>query len=99
MSDGGAIQAGSAVSRNRRLKVDDLRELPAGIVQGRYDTVTPMATGWALHRTWPEARSTIVDETSHAATDRAPALTLALGAVSDRLCDTPGVRGRVRRSR
>jgi hypothetical protein len=59
VSDGGAIQAGSAASRNRGLKVDDLREGPAGIVQGRYDTVAPMA------------------------------LTLALGAASDRLCDTP----------
>jgi proline iminopeptidase len=81
VSDGGAIQAGSAAFWNRWLKVDDLRELPAGIVQGRYDTVTPMATGWA----WPEARFTIVDETNNAATDRA--LTLALGAASDRLCD------------
>lgn len=67
--------------------LDRIRHLPAEIVQGRYDTVTPMATAWALHRAWPEARFTIVDEANHAATDRAPALTQALRAATDRLRD------------
>lgn len=64
-----------------------IRHLPAEIVQGRYDIVTPMATAWALHRAWPEARFTIVDEANHAATDRAPALSRALRAATDRLRD------------
>ncbi|WP_230983044.1 prolyl aminopeptidase [Inquilinus limosus] len=67
--------------------LDRIRHLPAEIVQGRYDTVTPMETAWALHRAWPEARFTIVDEANHAATDRAPALTQALRAATDRLRD------------
>ncbi|MFE0753629.1 prolyl aminopeptidase [Inquilinus sp. NPDC058860] len=62
-----------------------IRHLPAEIVQGRYDIVTPMATAWALHRAWPEARFTIVDEANHAATDRG--LSQALRAATDRLRD------------
>jgi proline iminopeptidase len=65
-----------------------IRYLPAEIVQGRYDTVTPMATAWALKRAWPEARFTIVDEANHVATDSAPALSHALREATDRLRQT-----------
>jgi proline iminopeptidase len=37
-----------------------LRDIPAVIVQGRYDMCTPPATAWALSRAWPEAELEIV---------------------------------------
>ena len=30
--------------------VDAIRHIPATIVQGRYDVVTPMKTAWELHK-------------------------------------------------
>lgn len=68
--------------------LDRIRHLPAEIVQGRYDTVTPMVTAWDLKKAWPEARFTIVDEANHVATARAPALGEALRAATDRLRDS-----------
>ena len=35
--------------------VDAIRDIPAVIVQGRYDVCTPLMTAWDLHRAWPEA--------------------------------------------
>jgi proline iminopeptidase len=48
--------------------VDRIRHLPCEIVQGRYDTVTPMASAWRLHRAWPEAGFTVVTEANHQST-------------------------------
>ncbi|CAN7715172.1 prolyl aminopeptidase [Neorhizobium sp. LjRoot104] len=42
--------------------------LPCEIVQGRYDTVTPMASAWQLYRAWPEAGFSIVTEANHQST-------------------------------
>ncbi len=47
--------------------VASIRHLPAVIVQGRYDVVCPMATAWALHERWPEARFVVVPDAGHAA--------------------------------
>ena len=33
--------------------VDPIRHIPATIVQGRYDIVTPMKTAWDLHKVQP----------------------------------------------
>lgn len=68
--------------------VSRIRHLPAEIVQGRYDIVTPMCTAWRLKTAWPEARFTIVTEANHAATPNAPALSLALRDATDRLRDS-----------
>ena len=65
-----------------------IRHLPAEIVQGRYDIVTPMCTAWRLKTAWPEARFTIVTEANHAATPSAPALSHALRDATDRLRDS-----------
>jgi hypothetical protein len=65
-----------------------IRHLSAEIVQGRYDTVTPMATAWRLKNAWPEAHFTIVDEANPVATPRALALSRALREATDRLRDT-----------
>ncbi len=47
--------------------VDRIRNIPAVIVQGRYDVVCPMQTAWALHRAWPEADFRIVPDSGHSA--------------------------------
>jgi proline iminopeptidase len=39
---------------------DRLRDVPAVIVQGRYDMCTPPAAAWDLHEAWPEAELEIV---------------------------------------
>ncbi|MBN7804465.1 prolyl aminopeptidase [Agrobacterium rosae] len=49
--------------------VDLIRHLPCEIVQGRYDTVTPMASAWRLHRAWPEAGFVVVTEANHQSTN------------------------------
>ncbi|WDR02814.1 prolyl aminopeptidase [Devosia algicola] len=43
-----------------------LADIPAVIVQGRYDVCTPAITAWALHRAWPEAEFHVVDDAGHA---------------------------------
>ncbi|MDR0251647.1 MAG: prolyl aminopeptidase [Brucellaceae bacterium] len=48
--------------------LDRIRHLPAEIVQGRYDTVTPMVTAWKLKTAWPEANFTIVTLSNHQST-------------------------------
>ena len=47
--------------------VDKIRDIPAVIVQGRYDVVCPMRTAWELHQRWPEARFHIVPDAGHSA--------------------------------
>jgi len=42
-----------------------LRDIPAVIVQGRYDCCTPPVTAWDLHKTWPEAELEIVPDGGH----------------------------------
>lgn len=43
-----------------------LRDIPAVIVQGRYDICTPPVTAWDLHRAWPEADFVMVPDAGHA---------------------------------
>jgi proline iminopeptidase len=47
--------------------VDAIRDVPAVIVQGRYDIVCPIASADALHRAWPEADYIIVPDAGHSA--------------------------------
>lgn len=65
--------------------LDRIRHLPAEIVHGRYDTVTPLSTAWRLASAWPEANLTIVDAANHVATASAPDMLVALTAAADRL--------------
>ena len=67
--------------------IDAIRHIPAEIVQGRYDVVTPMRSAWRLHQAWPEARFTIVPEANHVATRAAPALAIELRNAAERLAD------------
>jgi proline iminopeptidase len=59
-----------------------LRDIPAVIVQGRYDVCTPIMTAWDLHRAWPEAELVVVDDAGHAAVE--PGIARALRAATDR---------------
>jgi proline iminopeptidase len=47
--------------------VGKIRDIPAVIVQGRYDVVCPMASAWELHRAWPEADLQIMPDSGHSA--------------------------------
>ncbi|HVL19966.1 MAG TPA: prolyl aminopeptidase [Amaricoccus sp.] len=42
-----------------------LKDIPAVIVQGRYDCCTPPVTAWDLHKAWPEAELEIVPDGGH----------------------------------
>lgn len=49
--------------------VGAIRRIPAVIVQGRYDVVTPIRTAWDLHQAWPEADFVVVGDAGHAASE------------------------------
>ena len=66
-------------------RVDAIRDIPAVIVQGRYDICTPMMTAWDLHRAWPEAEFVVVDDAGHAASE--PGIQQALRDATDRFAD------------
>lgn len=58
------------------------RHIPAVIVQGRYDVVTPLRTAWALHKAWPEAEIKIIQDAGHAASE--PGIIDALVRATDK---------------
>jgi proline iminopeptidase len=47
--------------------VGKLHDMPAVIIQGRYDAVCPIATADDLHHAWPEADYIIVPDAGHSA--------------------------------
>ena len=49
--------------------IDKIRHIPAYIVQGRYDVICPMESAWDLHKAWPEANFSIIDDAGHAASE------------------------------
>jgi proline iminopeptidase len=59
-----------------------LKNIPAVIVQGRYDVVCPLRSAWDLHRAWPEAELRIVPDAGHSAFE--PGITHELIAATDR---------------
>jgi proline iminopeptidase len=59
-----------------------IRQIPAVIVQGRYDVVCPMESAWALHRAWPEAELVVVPDAGHSASE--PGNVSALVEATDR---------------
>jgi proline iminopeptidase len=50
--------------------VHRIRNIPAVIVQGRYDVVCPLRSAWDLHRAWPEAKLIVVPDAGHAISER-----------------------------
>ncbi|MEO6309304.1 MAG: prolyl aminopeptidase [Leifsonia sp.] len=59
-----------------------LKDIPAVIVQGRYDMCTPAFTAWELHRAWPEADFQMIPDAGHAFDE--PGILDALIAATDR---------------
>jgi proline iminopeptidase len=59
-----------------------IRDIPAVIVQGRYDMVCPLRSAWDLHRAWPEADLRIVPDAGHSAFETG--ITRELLAATDR---------------
>ena len=49
--------------------VDAIRHIPAWIVQGRFDVVTPLESAWALKTAWPEANFNLIWDAGHASTE------------------------------
>jgi proline iminopeptidase len=47
--------------------VGKIRDIPAVIVQGRYDVVCPLKSAWELSRAWPEADLRIIADAGHSA--------------------------------
>lgn len=66
--------------------VERIRQIPATIVQGRYDVVCPLRSAWDLHRAWPEARLEIVPDAGHSAYE--PGIADALIRATDRYRET-----------
>lgn len=67
--------------------IDAIRDLPAVIVQGRYDVVCPPRTASLLAEAWPEADFTLVADAGHAASE--PGTRAALVAATDRFAKLP----------
>ena len=61
--------------------VGRLRNIPAVIVQGRYDVVCPLRSAWDLHQAWPEAELRIVPDAGHSAFE--PGIVHELISVTD----------------
>jgi proline iminopeptidase len=48
-------------------QIGSLRNVPAIIVQGRYDAVCPVVSADDLHRAWPEAEYIVIPDAGHSA--------------------------------
>lgn len=62
--------------------IDKIRDIPAVIIQGRYDMVCPITTANELHEAWPEAEYVIVPDAGHSAME--PGIRAALVRASER---------------
>lgn len=60
-----------------------INHLPAQLVVGRYDVVTPPTTSWAVHRAWPGSELEVVVEGNHS--DLEPPMAAAVKRATDRL--------------
>jgi proline iminopeptidase len=79
--NGGFLEHDNQLLRN----VERIRDIPAIIVQGRYDVVCPMRSAWDLHRAWPEADLKIVQDAGHSAFE--PGIMHELLEATDRFGD------------
>ncbi|MGB7442997.1 MAG: prolyl aminopeptidase [Coleofasciculaceae cyanobacterium] len=62
--------------------VDQIRNIPGVIVQGRYDLVCPMVSAWELHRAWPESELIVVPDAGHSMSE--PGIRNALIEATDK---------------
>src|SRR3546814_3170036 len=63
-------------------EVQQIRNIPATIVQGRFDIVCPIETADRLHQIWPEADYMVVPDAGHSAME--PGIRRALVAATER---------------
>ncbi|OGN55905.1 MAG: prolyl aminopeptidase [Chlamydiae bacterium RIFCSPHIGHO2_12_FULL_44_59] len=49
--------------------VDTIQDIPAVIIQGRYDLVTPMESAWELHKAYPKAQFEVIPDAGHASSE------------------------------
>ncbi|MBI1205716.1 MAG: prolyl aminopeptidase [Azospirillum sp.] len=63
-------------------QIDRIRNIPATIIQGRYDIICPIVTADALHRRWPEADYRVVPDAGHSAME--PGIRAALVGATER---------------
>jgi proline iminopeptidase len=63
--------------------VPAIRQIPATIVQGRYDLLCPIVTSEALHEAWPEAEYVLVPDAGHSAFE--PSIARELVAATGRM--------------
>ncbi len=63
-------------------RVGRLKDIPAVIVQGRYDCVCPIVTADELHAAWPEADYQVIPDAGHSAME--PGIRRALVAATER---------------
>ncbi|ARO15663.1 proline iminopeptidase [Ketogulonicigenium robustum] len=47
-------------------RMDRIADIPAVIVQGRYDMICPPVSAWKLHQAWPASRLRMVTRAGHA---------------------------------
>ena len=59
--NGAFLEEGQLISNAHRMS-----RIPAVIVQGRHDAVTPPVTAWDLHQAWPQAELQMVPDAGHA---------------------------------
>ncbi|MBL4613745.1 MAG: prolyl aminopeptidase [Magnetovibrio sp.] len=64
-------------------RLEAIRELPAIIVQGRYDVVCPTQTAHKLHMAWPNSQLEIVADAGHSGME--PGIARAISRASDTL--------------
>jgi proline iminopeptidase len=62
--------------------VGKIRDIPAVIVQGRYDVVCPIVSAWELHRAWAEADFRVIPDAGHSALE--PGIRAALVEATDK---------------
>ena len=65
--------------------VGKIREIPAVIIQGRYDIVCPMMSAWELHQAWPEAQFRVIPDAGHSVSE--PGIASALVEATDQFRD------------
>ncbi|HID48585.1 MAG TPA: prolyl aminopeptidase [Chromatiales bacterium] len=49
--------------------IDRLQDIPATLVQGRYDIICPLQSAWELHRAWPMSELYIIPDAGHSAAE------------------------------
>lgn len=65
--------------------LDTIRDLPAIIVQGRYDVVCPIKTAHKLHMAWPKSQLIVVPDAGHSGME--PGISRAISRAADTMAE------------